>query len=173
METPFAALVLLTVVASVSGFVITVAAADAGPDALITGMATAPLDTGPALHCPTIDASSLDMNADGRVDYYDVADIMRGDAPCGARCDWNDDGYLTREDVKAAYDAVTGLYDYDGDGRLTRADARLLNAAIETEPCTHHLYDITADGTVDEADLHAYTSLLYNHDIPVYPGVTA
>ncbi|RME31886.1 hypothetical protein D6789_01270 [Candidatus Woesearchaeota archaeon] len=172
METPFAALVLLTVVASISGFTIIIVSADAGPSFLLTGMVTLP-EQELTIACPTVDASDLDMNRDGHVDYYDVVDVMQGRVSCGERCDWNQDGLLTKDDVRELYGAVTSLYDYDGDGVLTRADAKLLGKAIETGPCSEHIYDLTADGTVDEADLTAYTGLLYNHDIPVFPGVTA
>ncbi len=175
MDTPFATLVLLTVIASVSGFTILVAAVDAGP-AAITGAVTGLAAPQTTQACPELDASMLDLNRDGVVDYYDLSDVLQGRVHCTDECDWNHDGLLTRDDARALYSEITQLYDYDGDGVLTRKDARILAELIERDECGPepftHLFDITGDGRRDEADLVAFTGLIYNHDFPVIPGVT-
>ncbi len=142
--------------------------ATAAPDASAAGRAVSYGDAAVPITAQ-FDFSAFDFNGDGRLDYYDYEDVLAGRVDCQAKdCDLNDDGLVDGQD-QALFDAlVRRLYDYDGDGKLTRDDPLVLRRILlsGTGFDGDHVYDLDGDGLLTSHDLSLYTSLLYNYDNP-------
>ena len=103
-----------------------------------------------------------DFNNDGIVDFYDYDDALHGEC---ANCDLNGDGVLDNKDREAFHLLVKRLYDYDNNGKLERADARILVATLLGEPFSeNHVYDLNGDGILSNEDITRYTGIIFNFD---------
>lgn len=170
METPFAASVVAVIALSVCALFFGVNASTASGNLLTGNVVAEPHVI--RLDCAGLDISPLDLNRDARVDHYDTIDLLNGLSCTDGRCDLNDDGAVTADDITILHKSIVALYDYDGDKSLTRSDLRTIHDGHAT--CSaHHLYDLTGDGRVDAQDRSAYLALIYNHDLPLIDGVTA
>lgn len=115
------------------------------------------------------DVSLLDFNGDGMLDFYDYQDVLDGTVDCQAEeCDLNKDGLIDATDSESFNLLVRRLYDYDGDGKLTRDDPIFLRDVIYGyKHCNaNHICDLDGDGFVSSQDVTLYTSLIFNYDNP-------
>jgi len=116
------------------------------------------------------DVALMDLNQDGRLDFYDYLDVLSGKADCQTvQCDLDRDGSVNAQDQILFNNFVRRLYDYNNDAVLDRTDAQFLKEILlGNERCSeNHVCDVDGDGAVSSKDLTAYTSLLYNFDAPV------
>ncbi len=113
------------------------------------------------------DRSWLDFDGNGMLEPYDYDLVLSAGIDCSRqRCDVTGDGLVDARDREAFLSLLRRLYDYDGDGALTRDDPRFLRDILYGDAACDedHLCDLDGDGRLCADDLARYTSLLYNYD---------
>lgn len=109
-------------------------------------------------------ATVYDLNRDNIIDEQDMTLLLRVvgglagySCPDGVLCDINNDGKLSTTDLITMKRFAINRYDYNGDGALTDADAKILLRVVGglagTSCPTSKVCDINADGKLSTTDL--------------------